>query len=114
VTVLARTAAEADAAATVIANEVDLPGHPAITRQRACELAPDNDLGERLVTTAVGALSRMERAAALDAGLLVAEELRQAGLIAAAALFSGEDARVSGGFSHLGQGRCSTLPPSLP
>ena len=30
VTVLARTAAEADAAATMIANAVDLPGHPAI------------------------------------------------------------------------------------
>ena len=32
VTVLARTAAEADAAATLIANAVDLPGHPAVAR----------------------------------------------------------------------------------
>ena len=36
VTVLARTGAEADAAATIIANAVDLPGHPAITRAPAC------------------------------------------------------------------------------
>lgn len=96
VTVLARTAAEADAAATVIANAVDLPNHPAIARRPACELAPDSDLGERLVTTAVGHLSREERAAALDAGLAEAEKLRRAGLIEAAALFLGDDARVSG------------------
>ena len=32
VTVLAATAAAADAAATMIANAVDLPGHPAIVR----------------------------------------------------------------------------------
>ena len=35
VTVLARTGAEADAAATIIANAVDLPGHPAVRRERA-------------------------------------------------------------------------------
>lgn len=96
VTVLARTAAEADSAATVIANAVDLPNHPAITRLPACELAPDSDLGERLVTTAVGDLSREERAAALDAGLAEAEKLRRSGLIDAAALFLGDDARLSG------------------
>ncbi|MCO5081991.1 MAG: UPF0280 family protein [Rhizobiaceae bacterium] len=96
VTVLARTAAEADAAATVIANAVDLPNHPAIARRPACELAPDSDLGERLVTTAVGHLSREERAAALDAGLATADELRRSGLIDAAALFLGDDARLSG------------------
>lgn len=56
VTVLARTAAEADAAATLLANLVDLPGHPAISRARACDLSPDSDLGERLVTTGVSLL----------------------------------------------------------
>ena len=56
VTVLARTGAAADAAATIIANAVDLPGHPAITRVPASELAPDSDLGDRLVTTGVGPL----------------------------------------------------------
>ena len=45
VTVLADRAAAADAAATIIANAVDLPGHPAIVRVPACELAPDSDLG---------------------------------------------------------------------
>ena len=51
VTVLAEDAAAADAAATLIANAVDLPGHSAIVRQPANELSPDSDLGERLVTT---------------------------------------------------------------
>src|SRR5215469_5444651 len=32
VTVLAKAAAQADAAATIIGNAVDLPGHPAVTR----------------------------------------------------------------------------------
>ena len=45
VTVLARCAATADAAATLIANAVDLPGHPAIARHPAHMLAPDSDLG---------------------------------------------------------------------
>ncbi|TGS52683.1 UPF0280 family protein, partial [Mesorhizobium sp. M3A.F.Ca.ET.201.01.1.1] len=48
VTVLARSGAEADAAATLIANAVDLPGHPAIRRVPARDLAPDSDLGDRL------------------------------------------------------------------
>jgi hypothetical protein len=68
VTVLARTAAEADAAATMVANEVDLPGHPAIARQPACDLAPDSDLGDRPVTVDVGPLTPRERTRALDAG----------------------------------------------
>ena len=58
VTVLAATAAKADAAATIIANAVDLPNHAAITRVPAREIAPDNDLGERLVTRAVGISAR--------------------------------------------------------
>ncbi len=96
VTVLARTSAEADAAATIVANAVDLPGHPAIARQPALSLAPDSDLGARLVTTDVGALSREEVGTALDAGLAEAETLRSRGLIAAAALFLNGEARVSG------------------
>ena len=50
VTVLADRAAMADAAATIIANAVDLPGHPGVVRVPACSLAPDSDLGDRLVT----------------------------------------------------------------
>ena len=44
-TVLAATAAAADAAATVIANAVDLPGHPGITRRPARDFDPQSDLG---------------------------------------------------------------------
>ena len=54
VTVLARTASQADAAATIIANAVDLPGHPAVRRMPANELQPDSDLGARPVTRDVG------------------------------------------------------------
>ena len=91
VTVLARTASQADAAATVIANAVDLPGHPAVQRCPADSLQPDSDLGPRLVTRAVGALSPVEIAAALDAGALCARQCLAAGLIDAAALrLSGE------------------------
>src|SRR6185295_4152409 len=68
VTVLARTAAQADAAATIIANAVDLPGHPAVLRCPAHDLQPDSDLGARLVTRDVGALRAWEIASALDAG----------------------------------------------
>ena len=54
VTVLARDAATADAAATLIANAVDIDS-PAIMRRPARELDPDSDLGDRLVTVSVGA-----------------------------------------------------------
>ena len=86
VTVLARGAAQADAAATVIANAVDLPGHPAIERRPAISLQPDSDLGPRLVTRAVGRLSAAEIAAALEAGACRARGLLQAGLVEGAAL----------------------------
>src|SRR5436190_17658923 len=68
VTVLANTASQADAAATIIANAVDLPGHPAIVRCPANELQPDSDLGDRLVTRDVGELSADEIEAALESG----------------------------------------------
>lgn len=86
VTVLADTAAMADAAATIIANAVDLPGHPSIHRIPARDLAPDNDLGVLMVTQEVGELRGDEIDAALSAGLQVAESLRDENLIHAAAL----------------------------
>jgi uncharacterized protein len=86
VTVLARTAAEADAAATVVANAVDLPGHLAVGRRPACEIDPDSDLGARRVTWDLGPLTPAEIAAALDAGLAVADALRKAGRITGAVL----------------------------
>jgi ApbE superfamily uncharacterized protein (UPF0280 family) len=86
VTVLARTAAQADAAATVIANAVDLPGHPAIVRRPAHDLQPDSDLGARLVTRDVGELSGNEIEDALESGAACARTLLAAGLIDGAAL----------------------------
>ena len=86
VTVLARTASQADAAATIIANAVDLPGHPAVTRAPARDLQPDSDLGAHLVTRDVGALSRDEIEDALEAGADCARKLLAAGLIDGAAL----------------------------
>jgi hypothetical protein len=87
VTVLARTASQADAAATIIANAVDLPGHPAIVRCPANDLQPDSDLGARLVTRDVGALFEHEIEAALEAGSRCARKLLAAGLIEEAALW---------------------------
>lgn len=86
VTVLAVAASQADAAATVIANAVDLPGHPAIIRTPANELQPDSDLGARLVTHGVGELLQNEIAAALESGAECARELFDRGLIEGAVL----------------------------
>jgi ApbE superfamily uncharacterized protein (UPF0280 family) len=103
VTVLARTASQADAAATIIANAVDLPGHPGIVRMPANELQPDSDLGARLVTRDVGHLSDGEITRALDAGARRARQLLAAGLIEGAALrLLGETAVV--GASGTAQG----------
>src|SRR6267378_845317 len=96
VTVLADTAAKADAAATVIANAVDLPGHPRVGRVRACELAPDSDLGERLVTQSVGELQPSEIHDAMEAGIRIAKSLWDSGLIRAAALNLQGERRVIG------------------
>lgn len=95
VTVLARTAAEADVAATLIANAVDLPGHPRIRRTEARHLDPDSDLGARLVVTAVGALSPADVSEALGPGLETACAMREAGLIAGAALALQGQTRVT-------------------
>lgn len=86
VTVLAATASQADAAATVIANAVDLPGHPSVIRKPANELQPDSDLGAHLVTRHVGELSRDEVAAALGSGAECARHLFDRGLIEGAVL----------------------------
>jgi len=96
VTVLAATASAADAAATLIANAVDLPGHPAIARAPAASRQPDSDLGERLVTVAVGALDADEIDAALERGLARARRLVDAGHIAAAVLLLGGRSRAAG------------------
>ena len=89
VTVLAATAAQADAAATVIANAVN-PTEPdarlGIERAPACSLRDDSDLGERPVTVQVPALPAGVVTAALHRGVRIARQLQAAGLIHAAVL----------------------------
>jgi ApbE superfamily uncharacterized protein (UPF0280 family) len=94
VTVLAATAAQADAAATIIANAVDLPGHPAITHVPANEIEPDSDLGAIPVTRNVGPLADHEVDRALQNGVRVAKELQACSLIHAAALCLQSEVRV--------------------
>jgi uncharacterized protein len=86
VTILARDAAEADAAATIVANAVDLPDHAGIVRIPAARLQPDSDLGEIPVTRTVPALTKPDIDAALARGAALAETLRRETLITAAAL----------------------------
>ncbi len=85
VTVLARSAAQADAAATLVANAVNVL-HPTIRRARARALKEDSDLGERFVTIEVGVLPACAVAEALEAGLAAAAAMRAAGLIEGAYL----------------------------
>lgn len=95
-TVLAATAAAADAAATMIANAVNAD-HPAIDRRAARDLDPDSDLGDLPVTVAVGALPLEIVAEALDRGAAEARRLRRRGLIDSAALsLQGEWRLVTG------------------
>ena len=96
VTVLGRNGAGADVAATLIANAVDLPGHPAITRVAAEDLQPDNDLGRRLVTRDVGPLGLSDVAAALQRGVAVAERMLAATIIIACALHLAGETRIVG------------------
>ncbi len=85
VTVLAADAPEADVAATLIANAVDVPDAP-VVRSPANTLDPDSDLRDRLVTTAVGVLDDSQRRRALAAGAAVARDFVGRGLIVAARL----------------------------
>jgi ApbE superfamily uncharacterized protein (UPF0280 family) len=86
VTILAATAAAADAAATIVANAVDLPGHPGIRREPASSLQPDSDLGDRPVTRDVAPLTRADIETALSRGATCAHDLVRSGLILGAAL----------------------------
>lgn len=96
VTVLARTTAAADVAATLIANDVNAD-HPAIDRVPAHELDDDTDLGARLVTNDVGVLDAETVAAALEAGGATASRMLEAGLIVAAVLMLRKETKVIGG-----------------
>ncbi len=101
VTVVAKSASLADAAATLIANAVDLPGHSAIERKPANILSLDSDLGARPVTTAVGPLSEEDVRAALENGLRVADDFVRRGLIVSAALFLNHQSRTVGALNEI-------------
>lgn len=94
VTVLADCASAADAAATMIANAVNLPDHSGITRVPAREISPDSDLGDLRVTRGVEPLSQSEIERALNNGFEVATLLREKGLIHSAALYLQKCVRV--------------------
>lgn len=96
VTVLADTAADADAAATVIANAVNVD-HALIERSPANALKDDTDLGDRLVTTHVPPLPPETIAEALFRGLQHAIGLKRQGLIREAALFCQGEVRATAG-----------------
>jgi uncharacterized protein len=95
VTVLAPSAAMADAAATMIANAVNIDD-PAIERLPACEVRDESDLGILPVTVAVGLLPSQKVALALENGVRRAAELQARGLIAAAYLQLQDQVRVIG------------------
>jgi ApbE superfamily uncharacterized protein (UPF0280 family) len=105
VTVLARTAAIADAAATLIANAVDVDD-PAIRREPAAALAPDTDLGDRLVTVEVGPLPRKTIERALDRGVSRARDMRRRGLIVDALLV------LQGHVRALDRASCEEMAPA--
>jgi ApbE superfamily uncharacterized protein (UPF0280 family) len=106
VTVLAATAAEADAAATVIANAVDVDD-AAIGRRPASECKDDSDLGDRLVTVDVPPLPPALVKSALDTGAVCAKVLQEEGLAWAALL-------VCQGQWRLVEPLCSKALPRAP
>jgi ApbE superfamily uncharacterized protein (UPF0280 family) len=105
VTVLAADAAAADAAATIIANAVNIDD-AAIARRPACTIKDDSDLGQRLVTVDVGALSPDKIATALSGGRAVAQSLLDSKLILGAALF------LQGNTAVVGLARQAGLSPA--
>ena len=95
VTIMAKDAAAADVAATLIANAVDAD-HPVIQRSPASAQDPDSDLGNQLVTLEVGALDQRTIDEALGAGEKAAVMAEHAGHITAAVLVLQNRFRVVG------------------
>ncbi len=106
VTVLAGTAAAADAAATMIANAVNV-ADPAIERRPARAVRDESDLGDLPVTVAVGTLTAEKAATALENGARRATELLQNGLIAAAYLQLQGECRVVGEMKRIAAERAA-------
>jgi hypothetical protein len=86
VTVVSSCAAAADVAATLIANHVSLGDHPQVKVIAANLIDESSDLGDRLVTSSVGNLTKQEIETALDKGEHRANELYAKQLISGAFL----------------------------
>jgi ApbE superfamily uncharacterized protein (UPF0280 family) len=95
VTIFAANAATADAAATIVANQVN-SDHPAIERAPANSLKDDTDLGDLPVTVEVGILPADTVQAALEQGARTAEPLLRSNMIYGAVLTLQGQARVVG------------------
>jgi ApbE superfamily uncharacterized protein (UPF0280 family) len=104
VTVLAKSASAADAAATIVANAVDV-ADPRIVRAPASSVHDDSDLGDRLVTIEVPPLPADLVAVALAHGAAEARRQIAAGRIVAAVL------SLQGRWSVVGEVDVATPPP---
>jgi uncharacterized protein len=114
VTVLASNAAMADAAATIIANAVDLPENPQIHRVPARSLDANSDLRDLLVTQFVPLLSADDIRCALERGASIAEQLKSEDLIHSAALhLQGETSIVTDDLAIHRLGAEKEMPRSL-
>jgi len=112
VTVLAATAAAADAAATMVANAVDV-ADPRIVRRPAREVRDDSDLGELPVTVDVPPLEDALVQRAIASGLARARELRREGLLSAALVVCQRRSAGLAGDAAPGA-RASTNPAATP
>lgn len=99
VTVLAKEAAAADAAATMIANHVDVDS-PLVRRAPARRLRDDTDLGDRLVTVEVPPLGSALVRRALDRGAAFARICLERRLIRAALLTLQGDSQILTGLQQ--------------
>ncbi|HWA48088.1 MAG TPA: UPF0280 family protein [Dongiaceae bacterium] len=106
VTVLARNTAMADAAATMIANAVNVED-AAIQRLPAGKVRDDSDLGAIPVTVEVGPLSSAKVRQALESGADRAVELRDKNLIVAAYLQLQGQMLVVGGMEKISTGKAA-------
>lgn len=109
VTVLAASASQADAAATLIANAVNVQDD-GIRRRPASECKDDSDLGDIPVTVDVAPLPPSQVQHALAAGVLQARALQRAGLVWTAALVCQGQWRVVQPLSSAVQGDHAVLP----
>ncbi len=93
VTVLARSAAAADAAATMIANAVNV-AHPGIERVPARDIQAESDLGSLLVTRDVPILESKSVCYALDAGEVAATKYMDDELVERVAIRLQDQVRI--------------------